>query len=620
MSRKQKRTVWRIVIALVLFAAGFFLPEPWPIAVYVLAWALTGYETVRKAVVQIGHGQIFDENFLMTIATLGAFALQDWSEAAAVMIFFRIGELFESLAVARSRRSISHLMNLRPDAAYVWRDGEVQQIEPEQVQPGDLLRVRPGERIPVDGVIVEGQAAIDTSAITGESLPRDVAEGSEVLSGCVNLSGVLKIEARSAYQHSTVARILDLVESSVEKKAQHERMITKFARYYTPIVVAIALVLALLVPLVFAQPFGTWVKRALVFLVISCPCALVISVPLSFFGGMGAASKAGMIVKGGVVLEKLAALDTVVLDKTGTLTSGSFGVQQVYACTMPHEQLLALTAAVERDGAHPIAQAIRQAAGDVTLQAQQVEELPGFGVQAVVDGAAVLVGNEKLMQRHQIAVQPPEQPGTVCYVAVDGVWAGWILLADQCKPQAANLVPALKKQGVQTVWMLTGDHAAVASQVAKQTGVDGFYAELLPQDKVEKMEQLQQRKAPGKFAAFVGDGVNDAPVLAMADVGVAMGAIGSDAAVEAADLVILNDDPAKLCTAMILARKTRRIARQNIIFAIGVKVLVMLLGALGLTGLWMAIFADVGVAVLAILNAMRTMRPIPGAAAVSPKK
>ena len=608
MNQKQKKILYRIIAALGLFVAGFFVTGYIKIAFYVAAWLLTGYDTLRKAVVNIGHGQVFDENFLMAIATLGAFALQDWDEGAAVMIFFQIGELFESCAVARSRQSISKLMNLRPDYAYVYRGEELEEVDPEDVQVGDLLRVLPGERIPVDGVIVEGQASVDTAAITGESIPQDVEPGSQVLSGCVNLSGVLKIRAESLFQHSTVARILELVESSAEKKAQSERMITKFSRIYTPVVVISAVLLSILPPLVLGQSFGIWFQRALTFLVISCPCALVISVPLSFFGGMGAASKAGMIVKGGVVLEKLAKLETVVMDKTGTITTGSFRVQEVCAVDMPEEQLLYYAACAEQFSAHPVAHAICAAAQTALQPVEDLEDLPGYGIRARIQDVQILVGNDKLMRKHQVSIQVPEQPGTVCYVAKDGKFAGWIILGDEIKAGVLGLVPKLKKLGVKAVVMLTGDHPGAAAQVAAQAGVDRYYAQLLPQDKVTKLEELLAEKPSGRFVAFVGDGVNDAPVLTMADVGVAMGGVGSDAAVEASDLVILNDDPAKLLEMIRISRKTCSIAMQNIVFAIGIKVLVMVLGAAGLASMWMAIFADVGVAVLAILNAMRTMR------------
>lgn len=607
MNRKQKKTLYRIVAALVLFFAGFLVPGYIKIACYLAAWLLTGYETIWKAIVNIGHGQVFDENFLMAIATLGAFALQDWDEGAAVMIFFQIGELFESCAVDRSRKSIAKLMALRPDYAYVYREQDVEEIDPEEVQVGDLLRVLPGERIPVDGVIVEGQAAVDTAAITGESIPQDVSEGNQVLSGCVNLSGVLKVRAESQFRHSTVARILELVESSAEKKSQSERMITKFARYYTPIIVISAVLLAVLPPLVLSQSFIIWLKRALSFLVISCPCALVISVPLSFFGGMGAASKAGVVVKGGVVLERLAQLETVVMDKTGTITTGRFRVIDIEPVGMSGEELLHYAASAEQFSAHPVAQAIVGAVKTPASPACNIEDLPGYGVCAQIDGAQILIGNDKLMEKYQIAIRHPSKPGTVCYLAKDGQFAGWILLGDEIKAGIAQFITQLKKLGVRQVVMLTGDHRGAAEQVAKQAGIDVFHAQLLPQDKVMRMEEILAQKTAGKFAAFVGDGVNDAPVLSMADIGIAMGSVGSDAAVEASDLVILNDDPRELVDVIRISRKTCTIAKQNIVFAIGIKVLILLLSAVGVTSMWMAIFADVGVAVLAILNAMRAM-------------
>ena len=520
------------------------------------------------------------------------------------MIFFQVGELFESCAVDRSRKSIAALMDLRPDYAYIWREDSVEECEPEDVQIGDLLRVLPGERIPVDGVIVEGQASIDTSAITGESIPQEAEPGMQVLSGCVNLSGVLKIRAESAFEHSTVARILELVESSAEKKANYERLITKFARYYTPIVVLAAVALAALPPLAFGQSFAVWFKRALMFLVMSCPCALVISVPLSFFGGMGAASKAGVIVKGGTVLEKLEKLETVVLDKTGTITTGRFRVMETQADSVSQQELLQLAASCEQFSPHPVAAAILEACKQPLMPVDNLEDLPGYGVQAVISGDRILVGNEKLMEKFGIPSPAARLSGTICYVACNDSCIGWILLADEIKPGVKELIQDL---GTDVV-MLTGDRQEAAALAAEQVGIQKWYARLLPQDKVGKVEQILAKKTPGKFVAFVGDGVNDAPVLTMVDVGIAMGGVGSDAAVEASDLVILNDDPRKLRDIIRISRKTCRIARQNIIFAIGIKVLVMLLGAVGFASMWMAIFADVGVAVLAILNAMRTMR------------
>ena len=604
MNRKQKRMLYRIIAALVLFMLGFFMTGWTKIVCYVAAWLLTGFGTLRKAVLHVGHGQLLDENFLMAVATLGAFGLGDWSEGAAVMIFFQVGELFESCAVDRSRKSIAALMDLRPDYAYIMRDGDVQECEPEEVQVGDLLRVLPGERIPVDGVIVEGQAAIDTSAITGESVPLEAVVGTQVLSGCVNLSGMLIIRAESAYEHSTVARILELVESAADKKANCERMITKFARYYTPIVVLAAVVLAAVPPLLFGQAFAIWFKRALMFLVMSCPCALVISVPLSFFGGMGAASRNGVIVKGGTVLEKLEKLDTLVLDKTGTITTGQFVVADVYTDGVTRDELLHLAASCEQFSNHPIAAGIRRADQLPPAEISDLEDLPGYGIRAKLNGQALLVGNDKLMQKYGISCPVTQQAGTVCYVARDNVCLGWILLNDQIKPGVPEMIRTL---GVPAV-MLTGDQKEAAALAAQQSGITTWFAQLLPQDKVTQVENILAQKKPGRFVAFVGDGVNDAPVLSMVDVGIAMGGVGSDAAVEAADMVILNDDPCKLTDVVRIARRTCAIARQNIIFAIGVKVLVMLLGAVGFASMWMAIFADVGVAVLAILNAVRTMK------------
>lgn len=603
MTRKQKKELLRILIALALFAVGLFLEGWWMFGVMAAAWLVAGSEVAVTAISGIFRGQLLDENFLMTIASIGAFALGDCKEGVAVMIFFRVGELFEDYAVSRSRKSISSLMDLRPDTAVVLENGEEVEKDPEEVVIGDRLLVKPGERIPVDGRVLEGTGFLDTSKITGEAEPREVAPGMEILSGCVNLSGVLTIEAESAYEHSTVARILELVESASDKKATAERFITRFARVYTPAVVLAAVLLALVPPLVFRQPFAEWIHRALTFLVISCPCALVISVPLSFFGGMGAASKHGIVVKGGVVLEQLARLDQVVFDKTGTLTTGEFSVSNVFPVGMEEETLLRLVAAAEQYSAHPAAKAIcRQA--DAAGEAEAVEELPGYGVSAVVEGKRIHAGNRRLMEREGVDPEAPSEGATCIYVTVDGVYAGRIELTDTIKENAAETMAELRQTGVRRLVMLTGDVESSAKRVAGALGLDEWRAGLLPQDKVT---ELEEQLRTGLVTAFVGDGVNDAPVLTMADIGIAMGGVGSDAAVEAADVVILHDKLSGIPEAKRIGKKAMRIAKENIVFALGVKAVVLVLGALGFASMWLAVFADVGVSVLAILNAMRTM-------------
>ena len=604
MSRRQKRILLRIVISAVLFVAGILLPGWYGNAALLLAWLVCGYSVAWSAIRNIVHGQVFDENFLMTLATVGAFALRDFDEGAAVMLFYQVGELFQALAVERSRRSIAALMDLRPDTATVLEDGEPVEKDPDEVCVGDLLRVLPGERIPVDGVVVEGSASLDTSKITGESMPRSVGEGDSVLSGCVNLSGVLCIRAESEFAHSTVARILELVETASDKKAKTEQFITRFARWYTPVVVIAAVLLCALPPLLLGQAFSVWLTRSLTFLVISCPCALVISVPLSFFGGMAAASKTNILVKGGIALEQLARPDVVVFDKTGTLTTGTFAVSEVRAVGMEQQRLLQLAAAAEQDSGHPIAEAIRAAAAELPAS-RLIEDRPGCGVIAEVKGHRVLAGNCRLLQSEGVSCEEQQAAGTAVYVACDGVYCGCILIGDTVKADARQAIAGLKQRGAKSVVMLSGDREQAVGAAARQLGCDRYFSQLLPQDKVSRMEQLLER---GDSVFFVGDGVNDAPVLTMATVGIAMGGIGSDAAVEAADVVLLTDEPDRINTAIDIGRATVAIARQNIVLALGVKGVVLLLGALGYAGMWLAVFADVGVAVLAILNAMRTMR------------
>ncbi len=607
MTRKQKKLLTRIIVSLVLFAAGFFLKSWWQMGFMLAAWLLAGYDVLWEAIVNIFHGQLFDEKFLMGLATCGALGMKDWKEAAAVMIFFQVGELFESVAVSRSRQSISALMDLRPDRAVVLRDGEEVEVEPEEVQMGDVLLVRAGERIPVDGTVVEGEASLDTAKVTGESMPVEVAEGSEVISGSVNLNGVLKIRANSAYEQSTVARILSLVESAAEKKANAERLITKFAKYYTPSVVIAAVLLAAVPPLAFHQPFMDWLPRALTFLVISCPCALVISVPLAFFSGMGAAAKLGVVVKGGVTLEQLAKTTTFVFDKTGTLTAGEFSIRKV----LPEErrgEILRLASLCEQYSNHPISRTIREAVPNPEGEASDIMEMAGNGITAVVDGKKVAVGNHRLMEKCGVTLPEIDEAGTVLFVAAEGECLGAIVIGDKPREGVPEMLETLHKHGVRRTVMLTGDNKASAQQCAQACGITEFRAQLLPQDKVTHVETLLAEEKSKGALAFVGDGVNDAPVLTMADVGIAMGGVGSDAAVEAADAVILNDDITKLPALLRIAKRTCLIAKENIVFALAVKAACLVLGAFGIASVWMSVFADVGVAVIAILNALRAMR------------
>ena len=607
MTRKQKKLLTRIIVSLVLFAAGFFLKSWWQMGFMLAAWLLAGYDVLWEALVNIFHGQLFDEKFLMGLATCGALGMKDWKEAAAVMIFFQVGELFESVAVSRSRQSISALMDLRPDRAVVLRDGEEVEVEPEEVQMGDVLLVRAGERIPVDGTVVEGEASLDTAKVTGESMPVEVAEGSEVISGSVNLNGVLKIRANSAYEQSTVARILSLVESAAEKKANAERLITKFAKYYTPSVVIAAVLLAAVPPLAFHQPFMDWLPRALTFLVISCPCALVISVPLAFFSGMGAAAKLGVVVKGGVTLEQLAKTTTFVFDKTGTLTAGEFSIRTV----LPEErrdEILRLASLCEQYSNHPISRTIREAVPNPEGEAADIMEMAGNGITAVVDGKKVAVGNHRLMEKCGVTLPVLDEAGTVLFVAVESECLGAIVIGDKPREGVPEMLETLHKHGVRRTVMLTGDNKASAKQCAQACGITEFHAQLLPQDKVTHVETLLAEEKGKGALAFVGDGVNDAPVLTMADVGIAMGGVGSDAAVEAADAVILNDDITKLPALLRIAKRTCLIAKENIVFALAVKAACLVLGAFGIASVWMSVFADVGVAVIAILNALRAMR------------
>ncbi len=616
MTKKQKKTLRRILGSTVLFIGVWAVTAlaplpPWgEFLLYLLPYALIGWDILWKAVRNILNGQVFDENFLMALATVGAFGCGEYREGVAVMLFYQVGELFQSVAVSRSRASIAQLMDIRPDSANVERDGQVITVDPEEVAVDEIIVIRAGERVPLDGTVVEGASALDTAALTGESMPRDVAAGDEVVSGCVNLSGLLRVRVSRPFGQSTVAKILDLVENSAAKKAKAEHFITKFARYYTPAVVLCAVALAVLPPLVGLGAWRTWVLRALNFLVVSCPCALVISIPLSFFGGIGGASRQGILVKGGNYLEALAKADTVVFDKTGTLTQGRFAVTEVSPVGMGKEELLELAAQAEQFSTHPIARSILTAWGGTPDRDRvfQVEELAGRGLRAQVDGRAVLAGNERLMKENGISrPQQPEAPGTVIHLALEGQYAGRLVITDQLKPGAKQAIHALKAAGVSRTVMLTGDSQAAGQAAAKELGLDQVYAQLLPGDKVDQVEALLAKETPGHTLVYVGDGINDAPVLSRADVGVAMGAMGSDAAIEAADVVLMDDDLGKLARAVSIARKTMTIVKENTIFAIGVKLAVLVLSALGYVGLWWAVFADVGVSVIAILNASRML-------------
>ena len=614
MSKKQKRMLFRILLSAVLLLAAVLLPlDSFPLlrlAVFLVPYGVIGWDVLWRAVRNIAHGQVFDENFLMALATVGAFFTGEFPEAVFVMLFYQVGELFQSCAVDKSRKSIAQLMDIRPDYANVERDGQLVQEDPEDVAVGDVIVIKPGERVPLDGVVLEGSSTLNTSALTGESLPREVDAGSDVISGCVNLTGLLRVQVTKAFEESTVARILDLVENSSSKKAKAEHFITKFARIYTPVVVISAALLALLLPFLIHVTWAESIHRALIFLVISCPCALVISVPLSFFGGIGGASRQGILVKGGNYLEALANTEIVVFDKTGTLTQGVFNVTAIHPDQCSEQHLLELAALAESYSDHPISRSIREAWG-VELDRSRVtgvEERSGKGVQALVDGVPVWVGSGKLMDEIGVTWHPCHKVGTTVHVASQGTYLGHIVISDQVKPDAAQAIRDLKAAGVRKTVMLTGDAAAVGEAVASELGLDEVHAQLLPADKVDQVETLLREKSAKGTLAFVGDGINDAPVLSRADVGIAMGALGSDAAIEAADVVLMDDKPSKIAAAIRIARRTRRIVLQNIVFALAVKLLVLLLGALGDATMWEAVFADVGVSVIAILNATRALK------------
>ncbi|MBC8561378.1 heavy metal translocating P-type ATPase [Jutongia huaianensis] len=618
MTKKQKKAMIRIIIAVVLVGLISLLPVKGYIrfALFMIPYLVIGYDILRKAVKGIMNRQVFDENFLMAVATIGAIALGDYTEGVAVMIFYQIGELFQSYAVGKSRRNISELMDIRPDYANVeTENGELEQVDPDEVEIGSVIVVQPGEKVPIDGVIIEGKSTLNTSALTGESLPREAEVNDEIVSGCINMTGVLRIKTTKEFGESTVSKILDMVENASSRKSRSENFISKFAHYYTPIVCYCAAALAVLPPLVsilflhIAPDWGEWIFRALTFLVISCPCALVISIPLSFFAGIGGASRSGVLVKGSNYMETLAQTSCVVFDKTGTLTQGVFAVSSIYPEGMSEDQLLEYAALAESYSSHPISRSLQKAYGKGIDKNRiaDVEEISGNGVKAAIDGKEVSVGNDKLMKKLGVSYKELNEVGTVVYVAVDQIFAGSILISDQPKPTAAAAIKALNKAGIRKTVMLTGDRRNVAEHVAKELGISEYYAELLPADKVSGVEKLLAGQRSREKLAFVGDGINDAPVLSRADIGIAMGAMGSDAAIEAADIVLMDDDPMKIAKAIKIARKCIRIVYENIYFAIGIKVICLILGALGIANMWAAIFADVGVMVIAVLNAIRAL-------------
>ncbi len=616
MNKKQKKMLIRIIIAAVLIVVFSLLPAEGYLrfVLFMIPYLVIGYDILKKAFKGILNKQVFDENFLMAVATVGAILLGDYSEGVAVMLFYQIGELFQSYAVGKSRRNISELMDIRPDYANIEKDGTLEQVDPDEVEIGTIIVVQPGEKVPIDGVITEGTSTLNTSALTGESLPRDAKAGDEVISGCINMTGLLKIRTTKEFGESTVSKILELVENSSSRKSKSENFISKFAKYYTPAVCYGALALAFIPPIVLlimgkSAMWGDWIYRALTFLVISCPCALVISIPLSFFAGIGGASNQGILVKGSNYLETLAQTKYVVFDKTGTMTQGVFEVSGIHHNEMPDEKLLEYAALAECSSSHPISKSLQKAYGKPIdrNRVTDIEEISGNGVIAKVDGVSVAAGNTKLMNRLGIAYQDCHHVGTVVHMAIDGKYAGHILISDIIKPHAKEAIAELKKAGISKTVMLTGDSKRVADQVAGELGIQEVYSELLPADKVSRVEELLNQKSEKAKLAFVGDGINDAPVLSRADIGIAMGALGSDAAIEAADIVLMDDDPLKISKAIKIARKCIRIVYENIYFAIGIKILCLILGALGIANMWVAIFADVGVMILAVLNAIRTL-------------
>lgn len=613
MTKKMKKKLIRIIISFILLILAFTLKLDNTIInniLFITSYIIIGYDIILKALRNITRGKVFDENFLMTIATIGAFFIGEFPEAVAVMLFYQVGELFQSYAVDKSRKSVSELMDIRPDYANLYQNNKTERVDPNKVKVGDIILIKPGEKIPLDGIVVEGNSLLNTLALTGESMPRSVTEGDEVLSGCINNEGILKVKVTKKFGESTVSKILDLVENASSRKSKSENFISKFAKYYTPIVVIIAILLAFIPPLILDTNFKTWIYRALSFLVVSCPCALVISIPLSFFGGIGASSKIGVLVKGSNYLEALANTEIVVCDKTGTLTEGIFEVQKVNPIDYSKEDLLKYTSYAENYSNHPIALSIKEAYGkDINEKlVTKTKEIKGKGVIAKVDSKEVLVGNEKLMEEYNIDYIKSNDIGTVIYIAIDKKYAGSIIISDKIKDDAYKAVKEFRKNNVKKIIMLTGDREEISKKVSKELKLDNYYAELLPQDKVKKVESLMQEKSEYGKLVFIGDGINDAPVLALSDIGVAMGGLGSDAAIEAADIVIMTDEPSKLANAIKISKKTMQIVKENIIFAITVKILVLLLSAIGATTMWAAVFADVGVSVIAIINALRILR------------
>lgn len=619
MSSKQKKTLIRIIVSFVIFVPLFVLehlgvfdklPNEWILGgIYLVPYIIIGYDIIIKAARNISHGQVFDENFLMMIATFGAFGVKEFEEAVAVMLFYQVGELFQGYAVGKSRQSISEMMDICPEYANIEENGELKQVDPDDVEIGSIIVIKPGEKVPLDGVIIEGNSMLDTAALTGESVPRSAKAGDEIVSGCVNGSGTLKVKTTKAFEDSTVAKILELVENASSKKARVENFITRFAKYYTPVVTIAAVIIAI-IPSIITGNWGDWITRACIFLVISCPCALVISVPLGFFSGIGSASRIGVLVKGSNFLEAVAEVTTIVMDKTGTLTKGEFKVSEIVASGISEERLLEIAAYGESFSTHPIAASIKEAYDNKidTDRIKDVKEISGHGVELLLDGKETLVGNGKLLKSHNISYEEHKSGGTVVYVAYDNTFVGAIVISDTIKDGAKEAVADMKKVGVKNVVMLTGDRQKAAEEVAKELGIDTVYSELLPSDKVQKVEELLASKTGKEKVAFVGDGINDAPVLTRADVGIAMGSMGSDAAIEAADIVLMDDDVRKIASTVKIARKTLGVVKQNIVFALGVKFIVLILGALGVANMWEAVFADVGVSVIAILNSMRVLK------------
>ena len=611
MSQKQRKVLYRIIASTLLLIAAALIPSEGitKLLIFIVPYGIIGYDILLKAAKNISKGQIFDENFLMSIATIGAFALGDYAEAVFVMLFYQVGELFQSYAVGKSRKSIAELMDIRPDYANIEKNGAVEQVDPYEISVGEQIIVKPGEKVPLDGVIVEGSSSVDTSALTGESVPKDLSEGDSIISGCINKTGLLKVEVTKEFDESTVSKILDLVENASTKKARDENFITRFSRYYTPIVVFSAVILAIIPPLFFGGQWGEWIERALIFLVISCPCALVISIPLSFFGGIGGASKKGILVKGGNYLEALAEADVMVFDKTGTLTKGEFAVTDIHCEDAGRDELIEYAAMAEHYSDHPISGAIKELyKNEIELdRIKDFENIAGYGVKAVVDGKTVYAGNAKLMNKISAKFKESSDYGSIVYVVVEGVYKGYILINDELKPDTKESIRQLKAMGIKKTVMLTGDGQKAAEHIARESGIDEVHAQLLPGEKVDIIEQVLAEKKGN--VVFVGYGINDAPVLSRSDVGIAMGGLGSDAAIEAADIVLMDDKPSNIPEAIRIARKTNKIVKQNIVIALGFKVIVLALGAFGIANMWSAIFADVGVMLIAVVNASRTLKP-----------